>query len=109
MVQINSEFRVKNHRRQLLLGGLLLVLSLLCVAMTILFLFVNNSANQRVEEIRQQYRAISDRREARVAELTSQLVTLQKKLDGLPDRTASKTADKVKQAVGDETPSEPTH
>jgi predicted PurR-regulated permease PerM len=108
MVQINTEFSVKNHRRQLLLGGLLLVLSLLCVAMTIMFVFVNNSANRRVEDIRQQYRAISDRREARVAELTSQLVALQKKLDGLPDRTANKTADKVKQVVGEDSPSEPT-
>lgn len=109
MVQINSEFTVKNHRRQLLLGALLLMLSLLCVAMTIMFVFVNNSANRRVEDIRQQYRAISDRREARVAELTSQLTTLQKKLDGLPDRTANKTADKVKQVVGEDLSPDATH
>ena len=108
MVQINAELSVKNHRRQLVLGGLLLVLSLLCVAMTIMFVFVNNSANRRVEDIRQQYRAIADRRETRVAELTSQLVALQKKLDGLPDRTANKTADKVKQVVADDAPSAPT-
>lgn len=109
MVQINSEFTVKNHRRQLVLGALLLMLSLLCVAMTIMFVFVNNSANRRVEDIRQQYRAISDRREARVAELTSQLTTLQKKLDGLPDRTANKTADKVKQVVGEDLSPDATH
>ncbi|WP_261388022.1 hypothetical protein [Candidatus Pantoea soli] len=89
MVQINSEWVVKSHRRHLLLGGLLLLLSLVCVAMTILFLYVSNNANERVEEIRQQYRAISDRREARVAELTGQLIVLQKKLDVL---TAHKPA-----------------
>ena len=89
MVQINSELLVRSHRRHLMLGGLLMLLSLLCVAMTILFLYVNNDANRRVEEIRQQYRAISDRREAKVAELTSQLVELQKKLDAQPPRSAS--------------------
>lgn len=95
MVQINSEFTVKSHRRQLLLGGLLLGLSLLCVAMTIMFVFVNNNANRRVEDIRAQYRAISDRREARVAELTSQLEALQVKLEHSPDKAAGRMTDKT--------------
>ncbi|MCE0489592.1 hypothetical protein LU196_05925 [Pantoea sp. Mb-10] len=88
MVQINPEFTL-THRRQLIVGGTLLMLSLICVAMTILFLYVNNNANRRVEDIRAQYRAISDRREARVAELTSQLTTLQHKLDDFTAREES--------------------
>ncbi|MEB5973348.1 hypothetical protein ACWXWB_14165 [Pantoea dispersa] len=92
MVQINSEMMVRSHRRHLMLGGLLMLLSLLCVAMTILFLYVNNSANQRVEDIRQQYRAISDRREEKVAELTNQLIALQQKLDARTPPRATQTA-----------------
>ncbi|MCW6030918.1 hypothetical protein [Pantoea sp. JK] len=104
MMQINSEYVVKNHRRQLFFGGFLLMLSLMCVAMTVLFLFVSNSANQRVEEIRQQYRTISERREGRVAELTSQLVALQNKLDGIAKHPISNPADKGKPAEGDKSP-----
>jgi predicted PurR-regulated permease PerM len=107
MTQINSEYVVKNHRRQLFLGGFLLMLSLMCVAMTVLFLFVSSSANQRVEHIRQQYRAISERREARVAELTNQLVALQNKLDGLPKHPVSNAADNVQPAEGDKLPPQP--
>ncbi|WP_345829305.1 hypothetical protein AAGR08_07220 [Pantoea sp. BRR-3P] len=107
MMQINSEYVVKNHRRQLFLGGFLLMLSLMCVAMTVLFLFVSNSANQRVEEIRQQYRTISERREARVAELTNQLVTLQNKLDDLSNHPVSTRADEGKPAEGDSSPPQP--
>ncbi|WP_343551387.1 hypothetical protein [Pantoea sp.] len=107
MTQINSEYVVKNHRRQLFLGGFLLMLSLMCVAMTVLFLFVSNNANRRVEDIRQQYRTISERREARVAELTQQLVTLQNKLDGLPKRAASNPAGNAPAAEGEKSPSQP--
>ncbi|EJL84665.1 hypothetical protein [Pantoea sp. GM01] len=107
MTQINSEYVVKNHRRQLFFGGFLLMLSLMCVAMTVLFLFVSNSANQRVEEIRQQYRTISERREARVAELTSQLVVLQNTLDGINKHPASAPAEKVKPAEGEKSPPQP--
>ncbi len=101
MVQINSEYGVKSHRRQLLLGGMLLMLSLLCVAMTVMFVFVSNNANRKVEEIRQQYRTIADRREMRVAELTNQLAALQMKLDVAAEAASPKPADK---AQGDETP-----
>jgi hypothetical protein len=107
MIQINSEYVVKNHRRQLFFGGFLLMLSLMCVAMTVLFLFVSNSANQRVEEIRQQYRTISERREARVAELTSQLVALQNKLDGTMKHPVSNPADKGKPAEGEKSSPQP--
>lgn len=103
-MQINSEYVVKNHRRQLFFGGFLLMLSLMCVAMTVLFLFVSNNANQRVEEIRQQYRTISERREGRVAELTSQLVALQNKLDGIAKHPISNPADKGTPAEGDKSP-----
>ncbi|MBK4785541.1 MAG: hypothetical protein FT714_15920 [Pantoea sp. Pent] len=107
MVQINSELLVRSHRRHLMLGGLLMLLLLLCVAMTILFLYVNNDANRRVEEIRQQYRAISDRREAKVAELTSQLVELQKQLDAQPPRSASHTTTPSTPPAGQQTAPQP--
>lgn len=92
MVQINSEFTIRNHRRQLLLGGMMLLLSLICIAMTAMFIYVSNEANQRVENIREEYRQISDRREARVAELTEQLSELQLKLDGILVREKTRPA-----------------
>jgi TolA-binding protein len=107
MTQINSEYVVKNHRRQLFFGSFLLMLSLMCVAMTVLFLIVSNNANRRVEDIRQQYRAISERREARVSELTNQLVVLQNKLDGLSGHPASNQAEKAKQTEEEKSPPQP--
>ncbi|ORM73690.1 hypothetical protein HA48_08260 [Pantoea wallisii] len=104
MVQINSEFVVKSHRRHLLLGGLLMLLSLLCVAMTIMFVYVNNSANRRVEDIRHQYRVISDRREAKVAELTNQVIVLQKKLESPQGQASSKAAGKANPTAGQASP-----
>lgn len=92
MVQINSEFTIRNHRRQLLLGGMMLLLSLICIAMTAMFIYVSNEANQRVENIREEYRQISDRREARVAELTEQLSELQLKLDSILVREKARPA-----------------
>ncbi|MDZ7278086.1 hypothetical protein N4G40_07335 [Pantoea eucrina] len=102
MVQIKADFAV-THRRQLIMGGTLLMLSLICVAMTILFLYVNANANRRVEDIRAQYRAISDRREARVAELTSQLSTLQHKLDSFTAREESQKRHAEAQRQAEET------
>lgn len=105
MSEINSEIRWINHKRHLILGSLLMGLCLICILMTIMFLYVSNTANQRVEEIRLDYRNIADRRDAKVDQLSSEVAALQHKLDALPDRTASKTADVVKQAVKqDETP-----
>ncbi|MDL4914037.1 MAG: hypothetical protein QRY16_09685 [Enterobacterales bacterium endosymbiont of Blomia tropicalis] len=99
MVQINSDFRPGADRRKLLLGGLLLGLSMICVIMTIMFLYVSHAANQRVNQIRQDYREVAERRDAQVEQLSVQVSNLQHKLDLLPDRTASKTADKLKQVV----------
>lgn len=92
MVQINSEVTIRNHRRQLLLGGMMLLLSLICIGMTAMFIYVSNEANQRVENIREEYRQISDRREARVAELTEQLSELQLKLDSILTREKARPA-----------------
>ncbi|WP_311791000.1 MULTISPECIES: hypothetical protein [Pantoea] len=82
-----------------MLGVLMLGMSMVCVVMTILFLYVSSTANRRVEEIRQESRESAARREAKVDQLSKQVSALQRKLDALPDRTAAQTADKVKQVV----------
>lgn len=96
MVQVSND---KNHKRSIIYGSLLLALSVICIVMTIIFIYVSNEANQRVEDIRSDYRAIAERRDSKVATLGQQVTELQKKVDSLPDRTANKTADKVKQVV----------
>ena len=96
MVQINSEFGLKSHRRHLLLGGLLLVLSVMCVAMTVMFVFVSNNANRKVEAIREQYREVANRRELRVTELTNQLAALQSTLESAPKGAANTPDEKAK-------------
>lgn len=88
-----------NHKRTLIIGGALSVMALICIAMTCMFIFVNNSANQRIDGIREDYRKVAERRDAKVAGLANQVDGLQKKLDAIPDRTENKTADKVKQVV----------
>ena len=100
MVQINSEFTIRNHRRQLLLGGMMLLLSLICIAMTAMFIYVSNEANQRVENIREEYRQVSDRREARVAELTERLADLQLKIDGIVVREKARPAKRSSERQG---------
>lgn len=87
------------HKRNIILGSLMLLLSVLCIVMTIIFVYVNNDANKRVESIREDYRKVAERRDAKVAKIAGQVDELQKKLDAVPDRTATKTADKVKQVV----------
>ncbi|ORM51111.1 hypothetical protein HA41_16700 [Pantoea conspicua] len=99
MVSINSPVLPTLHKRKIILGGVMLGCSMICVLMTILFLYVSNTANRRVAEIRQEYRNIAAMRDARVDVLTNQVASLQRKLDALPDRTASKTVDKVKEVV----------
>lgn len=99
MVQINNAIRPMIHKRNLIIGGLMLGCSLICVLMTILFLYVSNAANQRVEGIRRDYRVMAERREAKVDQLSVQVGALQNKLDAIPERTASKTVDQVKQVV----------
>lgn len=81
------------------MGALLLTLSVICIVMTIIFTYVSNKANQQIEGIREDYRAVAERRDAKVATLGRQVSELQSKLESLPDRTANKTADKVKEVV----------
>lgn len=89
----------QKHKRNIALGTLMLVLCAMCIVMTIIFVYVNNDANQRVEGIRKDYQKVAERRDAKVARIAGQVEDLQKKVDGIPDRTATKTADKVKQVV----------
>jgi len=84
-----------SHKRKVMLGVLMLGMSLVCIVMTILFLYVSSTANQRVEDIRREARESAARREAKVDELSKQVDVLQKKLDTLPDQTV----DKVKRVV----------
>ncbi|WBG90036.1 hypothetical protein N5580_13165 [Pantoea piersonii] len=97
MVQ-NSNDNQK-HKRNIILGSMMLVLSAICIFMTIMFVYVNNSANQRIDDIRKDYQRVAERRDEKVAKIAGQVEDLQKKVDGIPDRTATKTADKVKQVV----------
>ncbi|KKB04233.1 hypothetical protein [Pantoea anthophila] len=99
MTPINSPLTVLTYRRKVILGGILLSCSMICILMTIIFLYVSNTANKRVEEIRADYRVIAARRDDKVDLLTDQVAALQHKLDALPDRTADKTVNKVKEVV----------
>ncbi len=101
-MSVNNEVRPKLYKRNLILGCVLLISALICIMMTIIFLYVSSEANRRVASIRAEYRDIADRREYKVEELSNRVAALQKKLDALPERTASKTADKVKEAVKEE-------
>lgn len=98
MHQTNSD-KPKAQKKTIILGGLLLASALFCILMTIIFVYVSNDANQRVEGIRKDYSDAASRRDEKVAQLGNQVAEIQKKLDSLPDRTANKTADKVKQVV----------
>ncbi|WP_017346419.1 hypothetical protein [Pantoea sp. A4] len=102
MAEIRFDRPWLRHKRHLMLGGLLMTLALLCTVITIISLYVNNAANHRVADIRREYREISNRRENKVELLSEQVAGLQKKLDTLPESTASKTADKVKQVVSND-------
>lgn len=94
-----NEIRPKAHRRNIIAGSFLLVSCAICIVMTIIFAYVSSQANKRIDAIREDYSAIAALRDAKVASLAAQVGDIQKKLDSLPDRTANKTADKVKQAV----------
>ncbi|WP_312836649.1 hypothetical protein [Pantoea sp.] len=96
MVQTTNETK---HKRSIIYGALLLTLSVICIVMTIIFTYVSNRANEQIEGIREDYRAVAERRDQKVAQLAGQVTDLQKKLDVLPDRTADKTANKVKEVV----------
>lgn len=98
----HNEIRPKVHRRNIILGSFLLVSCVLCIVMTIIFAYVSSQANQRIDEIRADYSKVAARRDSKVAELSRQVGDMQKKIDSLPDRTANKTADKVKQVVSED-------
>lgn len=89
----------QNHKRSLIIGGVLTLMTLICIAMTCMFIYVSNDASRQIEAIRQDYRNVADRRDKKVANIAAQVDELQKKLEVIPDRTANKTADKVKQVV----------
>lgn len=92
----------QKHKRNIILGALMLVLCAMCIFMTIIFVYVSNDANQRIDDIRKDYQKVAERRDAKVAKIAGQVEDLQKKVDGIPDRTATKTADKVKQVVSED-------
>lgn len=89
----------QNHKRSLIIGSVLTLMTLICIAMTCLFVYVSNDANRQIESIRNDYRQVADRRDEKVSKLASQVDGIQQKIDSIPDRTANKTADKVKQVV----------
>jgi hypothetical protein len=60
---------------------------------------VTNDANRQIENIRNDYRKVAERRDAKVASLANQVASLQQQMSLLPDRTANKTAAQVKQVV----------
>lgn len=89
----------QNHKRSLIVGGVLTLMTLICVAMTCMFVYVTNDANNRIEDIRNDYRKVAERRDAKVASLANQVASLQQQVSSIPDRTANKTAAQVKQVV----------
>ena len=99
MSTINRLKAPMSYQRKVILGCILLSCSMICILMTIIFLYVSNTANKRVEEIRADYRVIAARRDDRVDLLTSQVAALQHKLDVIPERVADKTITKVKEVV----------
>lgn len=89
----------KKHKRNIVLGSLMLLSSVVCIFMTIMFIYVNNSANERIDDIRKDYQKVADRRDAKVAKLAKKVEDLQGQIATLPDKTADKTASKVNQVV----------
>lgn len=96
MVQNNVKIK---HKRNIIIGSLMLLMSVLCIVMTIMFIYVSNSANERIDGIREDYRKVADRRDAKVARLAQQVSELQAQMATLPEKTAQKTADQVNQVV----------
>jgi septal ring factor EnvC (AmiA/AmiB activator) len=96
MVPNNDKIK---HKRNMIIGSLMLLMSVLCIVMTIMFIYVNNSANERIDGIREDYRRVADRRDAKVTRLSKQVAELQSQMATLPEKTAQKTADQVNQVV----------
>ena len=88
-----------NHKRNVILGSLMLLLCVMCIIMTIIFVFVSNRANERIDGIRADYQKVAERRDKKVSQLAKQVDEMRKQLNQIPDQTANKTADKVNQVV----------
>jgi len=89
------------HKRNVIIGSLLLLMSVICIIMTIIFVYVSNQANERIDGIRADYQKVAERRDKKVSQLAKQVEQMQKQkqLSQIPDQTANKTADKVNQVV----------
>ncbi|WP_318367117.1 hypothetical protein [Enterobacter sp.] len=83
---------IESHKGRILIGGLLLFVCAMFSVMTIAFIYSN-------DKVRQEYRQIADKRDRKVEKLAEQVGTMQQKLDAMPEKTAEKTADKVKTVV----------
>lgn len=92
------------HKRNVIIGSLLLLMSVICIIMTIIFVYVSNQANERIDGIRSDYQKVAERRDKKVSQLAKQVEQMQKQLSQIPDQTANKTADKVNQVVKEDEP-----
>ncbi len=86
---------IESHKGRIMIGGLLLFVCAMFSIMTIAFIYSNN-------KVRDEYREIADKRDKKVAQLAEQVGSMQQKLDAMPEKTAEKTASKVKPLVEDE-------
>ncbi len=86
---------IESHKGRLMIGAMFLLFCAMCSLMTIAFTYSNN-------KIRAEYRDIANERDKKVASLAVQVGEMKVKLDSLPERTAEKTADKVKPLVEEE-------
>lgn len=87
------------HKRNVIIGSLLALMSVICIIMTIIYIYVSNQANERIDGIRADYQKVAERRDKKVSQLAKQVEQMQKQLSQIPDQTANKTADKVNQVV----------
>lgn len=86
---------VESHKGRLMIGAMFLLFCAMCSVLTVAFNYSNN-------KIRAEYREIADKRDQKVENLGKQVGEMKVKLDSLPERTAEKTADKVKPLVEEE-------
>ena len=86
---------IESHKGRIMIGALLLFVCAMFSIMTIAFIYSN-------DKVRDEYRQIADKRDKKVEQLAEQVGSIQKKIDSIPERTAEKTADKVKPLVEDE-------
>ncbi|MDT9429885.1 hypothetical protein MXT04_24430 [Escherichia coli] len=86
---------IESHKGRLMIGAMFLLFCAMCSVMTIAFTYSNS-------KIRAEYRDIADERDKKVESLAVQVGEMKAKLDSIPERTAEKTADKVKPLVEEE-------